>query len=459
VRRVDLSISTFLRRPANADFFMNELLQRLAAQPGMRQPAALHRLPRLLYAVNHSYPFSSNGYAVRTHGVASALVRAGVEVIAASRPGMPWDQADFDDPDFALSHVIDGVRYLHTRTPSERAGSLEQYLTRSVDAFAELIRVFKPAVVLAASNWRNALPPAIASRELGVPFYYEVRGFWEVSKTAREPDWAGSAEFRLEVENETAVARSAQKVFTLNRLMRDELVRRGVVAERVALVPNGFPGWAPLSSMALSRSGVGIRSRYVVGYVGSFNGYEGLEALIEAVAVLRKGGVDVALLLVGSGEPRGFGAGQLLACPITLGYRRRAEQLGVSDFLFMPGRVSPDLADAYYSLLDVVVIPRLPLAVCELVSPMKPLEAAAHGKRVLMSDVAPLADLAGLCPNFCYFAKGNVTSLANKLNELLANGDFEPPRCEALDALTWDKNVLPMVEAITCPQFPSLFLS
>ncbi|MDD2882993.1 MAG: glycosyltransferase [Rhodoferax sp.] len=429
---------------------MKDLLQWLDQKQSLSTSRSVF-LPmrqRLLYAVNHSYPFSSNGYAVRTHGVARALVRSGVEVIAASRPGLPWDKVGFNDQGFALSHVIDGVRYIHSPVPSRQDGSLEDYLSRAVAVYAELIRVFKPAAVMAASNWHNALPVAIAARETGLPFWYEVRGFWEISQAARDPGWENSVAYEHEVAGEVSVVKAAERVFTLNRLMRDELVRRGVEAERIELVPNGFPGWAASPKVDLTRADVGIQAHYVVGYVGSFNIYEGLETLIEALAILRRHGVDVVLLLVGSGEPSGFGAGQSETCSTTVEYRRLAEQLGVSEFVFMPGRVAPDLAEAYYALLDVVALPRRPLAVCELVSPMKPLEAAAHGKRVLMSDVAPLADLAGLCPNFSYFAKGDVNSLANKLGELLAAGDFAPQRCEALAGLTWEKNVTPMVAAI-----------
>jgi glycosyltransferase involved in cell wall biosynthesis len=440
-------IFLFERRPASADFCMKVLLQRLEA-PTSEFSASVpsFRLPgRVLYAVNHCFPYSSNGYAVRTHGVAAGLVQSGCSVVAASRPGVPWDQLGDDAVGVDLHHDIDGVRYVHSRTPSQRGMALEAYLEGSVPVLASLMRVFKPAVVMAASNWRNALSAAIAARELGLPFFYEVRGFWEISQAAREPGWEHTPEFSHEMARETAVAKAAQRVFTLNRFMRDELVRRGVPAERIELVPNGFPGWADAPTTPLARADLGISSRFVAGYVGSFNVYEGLEELIEALAVVRRLGVDAALLLVGSGEPSGFATG---VCPKTAEYRLLAERLGVGEFVFMPGRVAPEQAAAYYALLDVVVIPRRPFPVCELVSPMKPLEAAAHGKRVLMSDVAPLADLAGLCANFSYFSKGSVASLADKLVALAAAPVKVLPRCEALAERTWEENVAPMAAAI-----------
>jgi len=320
------------------------------------------------------------------------LVRAGMQVIAASRPGMPWDRQVMKTGEFSYSHTVDGVRYVHRRTPSTRAGTLEDYLTACVDAWTEMIQVFKPSAVMAASNWHTALPVAIAARALGMPFFYDVRGFWEISRAARDPQWSGSLEYQQAVACETFIAQCAHKVFTLNRFMQSELTRRGVDADQVELVPNGFPGWQITFTAPRSRQSEGIKARYVVGYIGSFNMYEGLELLIEALALLHQRDIDVALLLVGSSESNGLETGR--DCPATWRYRTLAHNLGVSDYLFMPGRVNPELASAYYALLDVVVIARRPLPVCELVSPMKPLEAAAHGKLVLMSDVAPLVDLA-----------------------------------------------------------------
>jgi glycosyltransferase involved in cell wall biosynthesis len=431
---------------------MIDLLQRLERlQPtvaGWMTPLPMRQ--RLLYAVNHSYPFSSNGYAVRTHGVASALVRAGVDVIAASRPGLPWDRVGFKNENFPKRHQIDGVHYEHRSSPSRVGMPLADYLNAVVRVWAFYLSVFRPNAVLAASNWENALPVAIAAREAGVPFFYEVRGFWEISQVSRDPAWMDSAGFRAAVACETAVARAADRVFSINRQMRAELIRRGVAEDRVDLVPNGFASWpAPSASSVINRDQLSIRAQFVVGYIGSFSPYEGLEDLIEAVGQLRGSGVDVVLVLVGSSaRSAGMDKGD---CRETGAYRNLAQRLNLGNGLVLPGRVMPDQIGAYYALLDVVVIPRRPFAVCEIVSPMKPLEAAAHGKRVLMSDVEPLADLAGLCPNFSYFAKGDVVSLTDRLGELLTVGNFAPRHCEALEGLTWDSNVAPILSAIRAP--------
>ena len=119
---------------------------------------------------------------MRTHGVASALVQHGHSVVAINRPGCPWDLPGFKNDKFPLHHEIDGVRYLHLPEPKINGKTENPISGSSAEAIKTTLSVFKPTVVMAASNWENALPAAIAARELNLPFFYEVRGFWEITR-------------------------------------------------------------------------------------------------------------------------------------------------------------------------------------------------------------------------------------------------------------------------------------
>ena len=132
------------------------------------------------------------------------------------------------------------------------------------------MRVFKPTVVMAASNWENALPAAIAARELGPAFFYEVRGFWEITRVSREPEWQNSTEFKQYVEMETAVAQAADRVFTLNRFMRDELVRRGIDTAKIDIVPNAYGDIARSfqAAIRLTKADIGCNTRLCSGLCG-----------------------------------------------------------------------------------------------------------------------------------------------------------------------------------------------
>ncbi len=72
-----------------------------------------------------------------------------------------------------------------------------------------------------------------------------------------------------------------------------------------------------------------------------------------------------------------------------------------------------------------------------------------HGvARVLMSDVAPLAELRGRSHNFFSFQKGQPDSLAEQIHHILITYAEPPSRCVELEQLTWKENVRPMVGAV-----------
>ncbi|RLJ20345.1 hypothetical protein DJ031_05945 [bacterium endosymbiont of Escarpia laminata] len=400
---------------------VKDLLARLKSQTIIKVDAQCYRVPgRIAYVVNHSYPFSSNGYAVRTHGIATAMLQHGHSVVVITRPGVPWDLPGFSDTGFSLHHDIDGVRYLHLKEPSSLGKKQADYLAAAVEALKATFRIFKPSVVMAASNWENALIAAIAARELGLPFFYEVRGFWEITRVSREPAWENSDEYKWTVARETLIAQVADRVFTLNRFMRDELVRRGVAAVKIDLVPNAYGVLPDLSyKPALTKADIGCNTQYVVGYIGSFSEYEGLDDLVRACAQVCNQGLDLSLLLVGSSNPLGRPE-TTTQCPASWALQRVAAQCNFASRLHLTGRVSPAALLDYYPLIDLIVIPRKSLQISELVSPIKPLEGAAFGKAMLLSDVAPLAELAEES-GADTFRKSDIADLNHKVATLLAD--------------------------------------
>lgn len=373
---------------------------------------------RLLYLVSHGVSYASNGYAIRTHGIAKALQQAGIEVICLVRPGRPWDFGAVHDA-IPLEVVKDGIRYIHSRWPDGKPCSAELHVEVSVALYRELLAVYKPDLVLAASNYEVGIPGYLAAKQLGLPFAYEVRGFWEISRSSREPEYAHTADYRLQVEAESWLARQPLQLFTLNAAMHDELVQRGAAAARVALLPNGIAALPDLRSrnpQLAERYGL-QQDTYVFGYIGSLLAYEGLDDLLRALAQL-PATVAWRLLLVGDQNPlnvsrtsavKGY-AGDLMAL---------AQELGLADRLCFTGRVPhADVAD-YYALIDTVVLPRKDWPVCQLVMPLKGIEALSFGMQLLVSDVAPLKELQALTPTVTVFKAGDVNDLTAQLAALL----------------------------------------
>ncbi len=417
---------------------MDDLLQlatRLAEYNEI--PLALPISRRVAYVVSHGQSYASNGYAIRTQGIAEALNTQGFEVLCFVRPGRPWELEKHTDISPEVN--VSGVRYIHSRG-AESTGKLSEdehtHLENSVERFVELFRIYRPEVVIAASNYIIGLPAWIAAKRMGLPFYNEVRGFWELSREAREQDYAKTPDFQLEASRDTFVAQNAEQVFTLNQLMREELVNRGINSSKISVVPNGINKLPIINSADdVLRNKFGIdEDCNVIGYIGSFNLYEGLDLLLEACTELVQKGKKLKLLLIGDSQPLiAFSAAHLA----DTGFKE------TPPWLIQVGRVPHDQVADYYALLDTVVIPRKPLAVCQLVPPMKAAEALAYGKRLVVSDVAPLAEYAQKFDGVVSFEAGTAKSLATALQRSL-----KLPVPKPTTELFFAKHTEPMVRAL-----------
>jgi glycosyltransferase involved in cell wall biosynthesis/SAM-dependent methyltransferase len=375
---------------------------------------------RVCYFLHNSLPYSSGGYATRSHGISTGLKNAGYEVIVVTRPGFPVDiKANLRDSEVPPEQQIDGIRYRRLLEPRRKGMPLTQYISDAATVIERCLRELRPSLVVAASNHVTALPALIAARRLGLPFIYEVRGLWEVTRISREPEFEQTASFAAIRLLESCVVDHADQVFTLTEPMREELVQRGVDFHKVHLLPNSCDPtrFLPRKRDELLAQRLGIPADTpVIGYIGTFVDYEGLEDLTRACAVLKRRGIVFRLLLVGnentSGQERG---------PITEEISSIARSERFSDWLIMPGRVPHDEVESYYSLIDIAPFPRKPLPVCEMVSPMKPLEALAMEKAVVVSSVRALTEMIADGRTGRVFEKGNVVSLADQLEKLIAD--------------------------------------
>lgn len=384
---------------------------------------------RICYILHNSLPFSSGGYATRSQGIALGLQHAGYDVVTLTRPGFPLDmKPDMDPAGIPADTVIDGLRYVRVLKPLKQGSRVKQsdggvltdpYILAAADALTQQFRTLRPSVVMAASNYLTALPALIAARRLDLPFIYEVRGFWEITSMSRNPAYAKTVEYVVEQMMETGLAARADHVFTLTTPMREELVARGVPADNLDLLPNSCDPtrFNPLVRDDALASRLGIPADVpVIGYVGTFVDYEGLEDLAAACARLKGDGIAFRLLLVGNENVSGADMG-----PIMREILRIAQEAGFQDWLTMPGRVPHEDVERYYSLIDIAPFPRKPWPVCEMVSPMKPLEAMAMTKAVLVSNVRALTEMIQEDHTGLSFEKGNVDSLTERLKQLIAS--------------------------------------
>jgi len=397
----------------------------------------------IAYVLHNSLPYASGGYATRGHGLATALFNNGYNVNIVTRPGFPLDtKKELKSSDINSLQNIDGVEYHTILEPRRDKLPTFEYIQRASEALIEKFKVIKPSLVVAASNHLTALPALIAARKLGVPFVYEVRGFWEVTRISREPEFEQTEWYKLLCGFEALTATQADHVFTLTTPMAEELQSRGVNKDSITILPNSCnpERFEPTSRDVELAARLGIPTTVpVIGYIGTFVQYEGLEHLAEACGILKQKGVEFRLLVVGNENTAGNDKG-----PISQKIMDVAAQYNFEEWLIMPGRIPHEEVEAYYSLIDIAPFPRKPQPVTEMVSPMKPLEAAAMKKAIVVSSVRALTDMIADGKNGLVFEKGNVEDFAEKLFELVSNDTLrtelgENARKWVEQERTWDK--------------------
>ncbi|MCF6234041.1 MAG: glycosyltransferase family 4 protein [Rhodobacteraceae bacterium] len=402
---------------------------------------------RVAYVLYSSLPWLSTGYAIRSHHLAQALRRAGSDVHCLTRPGFPWDEdpkvlAYPMPPEESSTENIEGLHYI--RSPSPQFGNWHNYQTyirESADTLTKQFRALRPEIVVAASSHACALPALLAARRLGLPMAYDMRGFWELSRASREPAFLGSGQYCYERYLETEVARQADHVFTLSRPMAVSLVGRGVGTDKISHLPNGCDPslYGPVGRGDGLRLRLGLPTTVpVIGYAGSFAAYEGLEDLLVSAATLRRLGCVFRLLLVGDENGTGL-SGQ----PVTERLRHQARAAGLEDWLVMPGRVPPSDIPDYLDVIDIAVFPRRPLPVTEVVGPLKPVEAMAASKAIVVSSVAGMAGIVSDGETGLIFKKGDTADLTRQLERLVTDPYLRKrlglaARANAENNLSWD---------------------
>lgn len=376
---------------------------------------------RVLHVLDHSLPLHS-GYTFRTRAILKAQERHGLEV-----RGITGQRHNLEAAVTGPCEEADGLTF--HRTPGTPAGP---------PALRELgeIEALTAAIIKLADEWRpdiiHAHSPALcgaaaerAARALGVPFVYEIRAFWEDAAVGNLSGTEGNLKYRLTRALETRVARAADALFTICQGLKDDLAARGIPEARINVMPNGVDlglfGDPPPRDAALAGE-LGIAPQApVIGYIGSFYAYEGVDDLIAAMPLLRQSHPDARLLLVGAG-------------PMDASWRAAAAALPEPEAVIFTGRVPHTQVERYYSLVDVLAYPRKAQRLTHLVTPLKPLEAMAQRRLVAASSVGGHRELIADGVTGTLFSPDDPVACAAALARLLDNrGDWEAMKARAVD--------------------------
>jgi len=367
---------------------------------------------RVLHVLDHSIPLHS-GYTFRTAALLREQRSLGWRTFHVTSPKQGQTAAPVED--------IDGLSFFRTQPakgllvdlPISREVALMQQLESRLE---EVAREIRPDIIHAHSPVLNAIPAIKVARRLAIPVVYEIRAFWEDAAVDHGSTAEGSLRYRITRALETRAIRQVDHAFTICEGLRGDILARGIAAEKITVIPNAvdvesFQLASPPDPQLLEQWG--LTGKTVVGFVGSFYAYEGLDLLLDAVPELLRQRPDVRVLLVGGG-------------PQETNLRKQVDRLGLGEYVIFTGRVPHKEVGRYYDLVNVLAYPRHPMRLTELVTPLKPLEAMAQGQLFVASDVGGHKELIDHGQTGILFEAGNRESLAEAIINLLEAPDTWP---------------------------------
>lgn len=372
---------------------------------------------RVLHVFDHSIPLHS-GYSFRSCAILREQRKAGWETLHVTGPkhGQSAGTAPGEE-------LVEDLLFYRTAPPHGIAARLPVVNQWAVIAalqqrLLELIPRLRPDVLHAHSPALNGQAALTAAARFSLPLVYEVRAFWEDAAVDHGTSSQEGVRYRLTRALETRVLRRADAVVTICEGLRGEIAGRGIDPGKITVVPNAVDAQQFRSGQAADaalRTALGVDRKRVLGFLGSFYAYEGLDLLVSALPDILRQIPDVHLLLVGGG-------------PQDENLKRQVDELGLQCAVTFTGRVPHGEVQRYYDLVDVLVYPRHSMRLTELVTPLKPLEAMAQGKLVVASDVGGHRELLRDGETGSLFRAGDARALAGAVVDLLARPDSWPAR-------------------------------
>jgi PEP-CTERM/exosortase A-associated glycosyltransferase len=367
---------------------------------------------RILHILDHSLPLHS-GYTFRTLSILKEQRALGWETFHLT--GSKQENCT------APEEVVDGWHFYRTaeaKGVGRRLPFLNQIavIDTLTHRLREVVNVVKPDILHAHSPVLNAIPALCIGRKLGIPIVYEVRAFWEDAAVDHGTSREWGIRYRLTRGLESHALKRVDAITTICEGLRGDILARGIRPEKVTVIPNAVN--VESFSISNTRDGqlaedLGVAGKLVLGFIGSFYAYEGLGILLQALPEMLRSNPDIRVLLIGGG-------------PQERELKDMANQLGLEGKVVFTGRVPHEQVSRYYDLIDVLVYPRLPMRLTNLVTPLKPLEAMAQGRLVVASDVGGHLELIQDGKTGVLFKAGDARALASKVLGLISQQDLWP---------------------------------
>ena len=363
---------------------------------------------KVLHVLYQSLP-NSAGSSIRSRDVINNQLKIGLTPIVITSPFQPPFEKG------KIKENVDGITYY--RTFSNKNEEVSEKKTGLFVQVRKLIRIINFSlqvwdiakkenvdIIHSHAMFFCALSAKFASLALKKPMVYEIRSLWE--ERYKKNGFIDYLIFSFITSLETFSMLFANHIVVINDNLKNQLQKRLLLKnKKISVVEN---------AVDLDRVEISIinKNNFVFGYIGTLSPIEGLDLLIKAFNNLQ---IKNKLLIFGDG--------------IEL---EKLEKItnGNSNIEFK-GKVSNDKIAKAYAQVDVIINPRKKSYLTDSVTPLKPLEAMAYKKLVLVSDVGGMKELVKNEFNGIIFKSDSIVEIErvildvinrNNLDKIVNNG-------------------------------------
>ena len=272
---------------------------------------------------------------------------------------------------------------------------------------SKLVSEFRPCLLYQRHSIFNFSGGKI-SRDANIPMILEANA----SEVWVKEHWSRLHFRDLARRCELAALELSTSIAVISEGVKQQLAPYGIEQDKFLLNPNGVDP----SEFSPSVSGKGIRNRLnlrgkiVVGFIGTFTRWHGVETLFDASVISTKKRRNLHFILMGNGDLRPA-------------LEQRATEMDRANRLVFTGSIPHSEAAGYLAACDILVSPHLGFEDGSRFfgSPTKLFEYMAMGKAIIASDLEQIGETIVDGVNGLLMKPGNARQLCRLIMKLADN--------------------------------------
>lgn len=317
-----------------------------------------------------------------------------------------------------LGHVVDIVAPTSTKVKKNTTNKIFKIISRvlpeiifecleimyNVIAYKKIKEVFKKKTydVIYERYAIFNLVGVLIAKQKKIPL------IMEINYTSFTPIYRKRSKLLLPLANfiDKIIFQKVDAFAVVSTYLRDQLVSLKIPAEKIVVIPNA----ADPEKFHPKKTAIDIRNKYnlhekkVIGFVGGFYPWHGLDLLIDCFIALKKKHTQVSLMLIGNG-------------PLKLTLQKRIQIEGLENSVIFIEFIAHNNLPQIIAAFDIAVMPNSNT----YGSPMKIFEYMSMAKPVIAPRLGPLEDVIINGQEGILFNPGEVDSMQAAFEQLLQN--------------------------------------